>query len=62
VDPPPVCRVDTGMTNARNTPIETLEQAFPLRVLRQRLRRGSGGAGVLGVARGSSGICGCSPM
>src|SRR5690606_10432776 len=37
--------VHTGMTNTRNTPIEALERAFPLRVLRQRLRRGSGGAG-----------------
>jgi N-methylhydantoinase B/oxoprolinase/acetone carboxylase alpha subunit len=35
----------TGMTNTRNTPIEALERAYPLRVLRQRLRRGSGGVG-----------------
>ena len=35
----------TAMTNTRNTPIEALERAFPLRVLRYRLRRGSGGAG-----------------
>ena len=35
----------TGMTNTRNTPIEALERTFPLRVLRYRLRRGSGGAG-----------------
>lgn len=35
----------TGMTNTLNTPIEALERAFPLRVLRYRLRRGSGGAG-----------------
>ena len=34
------------MTNTKNTPIEALERAFPLRVLRMRLRRGSGGAGV----------------
>ena len=33
------------MTNTRNTPVEALERAYPLRVLRQRLRRGSGGAG-----------------
>jgi N-methylhydantoinase B/oxoprolinase/acetone carboxylase alpha subunit len=32
-------------TNTKNTPIEALERAFPLRVLRQRLRRGSGGVG-----------------
>jgi N-methylhydantoinase B/oxoprolinase/acetone carboxylase alpha subunit len=41
------------MTNTRNTPIEALERAFPLRVLRQRLRRGSGGAG---SAPGGEGI------
>jgi N-methylhydantoinase B/oxoprolinase/acetone carboxylase alpha subunit len=45
--------VHTGMTNTRNTPIEALERAFPLRVLRQRLRRGSGGAG---SAPGGEGI------
>src|SRR5438477_146461 len=37
--------VHTAMTNTRNTPIEALERSFPLRVLRYRLRRGSGGAG-----------------
>lgn len=37
--------VHTAMTNTRNTPIEALERAFPLRVLRYRLRRGSGGEG-----------------
>ncbi|HEV7761961.1 MAG TPA: hydantoinase B/oxoprolinase family protein, partial [Acidimicrobiales bacterium] len=37
--------IQVGMTNTRNTPIEALERAFPLRVLRYRLRRGSGGAG-----------------
>jgi N-methylhydantoinase B/oxoprolinase/acetone carboxylase alpha subunit len=37
--------IHTGMTNTKNTPIEALERAFPLRVLRQRLRQGSGGAG-----------------
>ncbi len=30
--------VHTGMTNTRNTPIEALEQAYPMRVLRCRLR------------------------
>jgi N-methylhydantoinase B/oxoprolinase/acetone carboxylase alpha subunit len=33
------------LTNTRNTPIEALERVFPMRVLRTRLRRGSGGAG-----------------
>ncbi len=37
--------VHTGMTNTRNTPTEALERAFPMRVRRYRLRRGSGGAG-----------------
>jgi 5-oxoprolinase (ATP-hydrolysing) len=37
--------VHTHMTNTRNTPIEALERHFPLRVLRYRLREGSGGAG-----------------
>lgn len=45
--------VHTGMTNTRNTPIEALERAYPLRVLRYRLRRGSGGAG---WAAGGEGI------
>jgi N-methylhydantoinase B len=42
---PGMSGVHTGMTNTRNTPIEALERSFPLRVLRYRLRRGSGGAG-----------------
>jgi N-methylhydantoinase B/oxoprolinase/acetone carboxylase alpha subunit len=37
--------IHVAMTNTRNTPCEALERAFPLRVLRYRLRRGSGGAG-----------------
>jgi N-methylhydantoinase B/oxoprolinase/acetone carboxylase alpha subunit len=42
---PGMSGVHTGMTNTRNTPIEALERTFPLRVLRYRLRSGSGGAG-----------------
>ena len=45
--------IQTGMTNTKNTPIEALERAFPLRVLRYRLREGSGGAG---AAPGGEGI------
>lgn len=45
--------IHTAMTNTRNTPIEALERAFPMRVLRQRLRRGSGGSG---SAPGGEGI------
>jgi N-methylhydantoinase B/oxoprolinase/acetone carboxylase alpha subunit len=41
------------MTNTKNTPIEALERTFPLRVLRCRLRRGSGG---VGRAPGGEGI------
>ncbi len=33
------------MTNTRNTPIEALEHAFPLRIRRYSIREGSGGAG-----------------
>jgi N-methylhydantoinase B len=33
------------MTNTRNTPIESLEHAYPLRVEWTRIRRGSGGRG-----------------
>jgi len=45
--------IQTGMTNTLNTPIEALERAYPMRVLRYRLRRGSGGAG---LAPGGEGI------
>jgi N-methylhydantoinase B/oxoprolinase/acetone carboxylase alpha subunit len=38
--------VQTGMTNTKNTPIEALERHYPMRVLRYRLRQGSGGAGL----------------
>jgi N-methylhydantoinase B len=41
------------MTNTRNTPIEALEHAYPLRVLATRIRRGSGG---MGRYRGGDGI------
>jgi N-methylhydantoinase B/oxoprolinase/acetone carboxylase alpha subunit len=50
---PGMSGVHTGMTNTKNTPIEALERTFPLRVLRYRLRRGSGGAG---RASGGEGI------
>jgi N-methylhydantoinase B len=33
------------MTNTRNTPVEALEHAYPLRVETTRIRRGSGGRG-----------------
>ena len=37
--------IHTGMTNTKNTPIESLEMHYPFRVTRYTLRRGSGGAG-----------------
>jgi len=37
--------VHTHMTNSLNSPIEVLEHAYPLRVRRYALRRGSGGRG-----------------
>jgi len=37
--------VHTHMTNSLNTPVEALEHAYPIRVLRYALRRGSGGRG-----------------
>jgi N-methylhydantoinase B len=45
--------VHTHMTNSLNTPIEALESAYPVRVRRYSLRRGSGGAGRF---RGGDGI------
>ena len=33
------------MTNTRNTPVEMMEEAYPVRVHAYRLRVGSGGAG-----------------
>ena len=43
----------THMTNTLNTPVEALEAAYPVRVTRYRIRRGSGGAG---LHRGGDGI------
>ncbi|MDF1821490.1 MAG: hydantoinase B/oxoprolinase family protein [Alcanivoracaceae bacterium] len=37
--------VQAHMTNTLNTPVESLESHYPLRVLRYGIRRGSGGAG-----------------
>jgi N-methylhydantoinase B/oxoprolinase/acetone carboxylase alpha subunit len=38
--------VHVGMSNTRNTPIEALEQAYPIRIEAYEVRRGSGGRGV----------------
>jgi N-methylhydantoinase B len=45
--------VHVAMSNTLNTPIEALEQEFPLRAVEYTLRRGSGGAG---RHRGGDGI------
>ena len=45
--------VQTHMTNTLNTPIESLEMTFPLRIHRYQIRRGSGG---MGAHSGGSGI------
>jgi N-methylhydantoinase B len=45
--------VHTHMTNSLNTPAEALEYAYPFRVTRYTLRRGSGGPG---ASRGGDGI------
>jgi N-methylhydantoinase B len=37
--------VHVGMSNTRNTPIEALEHAYPMRIDEYAIRRGSGGAG-----------------
>ena len=54
-DPPKpgMSGVHTNMTNTRNTPVEALERAFPLRIRRYSLRRGSGG---VGLAPGGEGV------
>jgi len=45
--------VHVAMSNALNTPVEALELAYPLRVERYELRKGSGGAG---ARRGGDGV------
>jgi N-methylhydantoinase B len=50
---PGLSGVHTHMTNSLNTPVEALEQAYPLRVVRYALRRNSGGDG---RHRGGDGI------
>ena len=45
--------VHTHMTNSLNTPAEALEYAYPLRVRRYAIRRGSGGRG---ARRGGDGV------
>ena len=42
---PGLSGVHTHMSNTRNTPVEALEQALPVRVVQYALRQGSGGQG-----------------
>ena len=42
---PGLSAVQTHMTNTKNTPVEALEHAYPLRVRRYAIRPGTGGAG-----------------
>lgn len=39
--------VHVGMSNTRNTPIESLERSYPMEITEYRIRRGSGGAGAM---------------
>src|SRR6202007_168852 len=48
-----VSGIHTHMTNSLNTPAEALEYAYPFRVARYSLRKGSGGKG---KHRGGDGI------
>ncbi len=50
---PGLSGIHTHMTNSLNTPVEVLEQAYPVRVRRYALRRDSGGRGLY---RGGDGI------
>jgi N-methylhydantoinase B len=45
--------VQTHMTNTLNTPVESLEMSYPLRVIAYRIRRNSGGEG---AHRGGDGL------
>lgn len=53
--------VHTGMTNTKNTPVEALEYAYPLRVMRYELREGTGGDGAhsggMGIRRDIEVLC-----
>jgi N-methylhydantoinase B len=46
--------IQCHMTNTLNTPVEALEYAYPFRVRRYAVRRGSGGGG---LQSGGNGIC-----
>ncbi len=43
---PGLSGVHTHMSNSLNTPVEALEHAYPFRIVRYSIRRGSGGRGI----------------
>ncbi len=49
---PGLSGVHTHMSNSLNTPIEALEHAYPFRVTRYEIRRGTGGVGMHGGGDG----------
>ena len=51
---PGLAAVQTHMTNTRNTPIEVMENAYPVRVRKYAIRTGSGGSG---QHSGGEGLC-----
>lgn len=53
-DAPGADAIHSHMTNTLNTPVEALEYAYPFRLRRYEIRRGSGGGG---KQRGGDGIC-----
>lgn len=63
-DRPGASAVHSHMTNTLNTPVEALEFAYPLRVLRYEIRRGSGGHGSFpggdGIRRDLQALTACS--
>ncbi len=59
-DAPGPSAVHVAMSNTLNTPVEVLEQEFPLRIERYEVRRRSGGEGSTGEATASSAPTGCS--
>ncbi len=46
--------VQVHMTNTLNTPVEVIEQEYPLQIMEYSIRKGSGGSGKF---RGGDGIC-----
>jgi len=50
---PGLSGVHSHMTNTLNTPVETIESTFPMRITQYNVRRGSGG---MGLHRGGDGL------